>query len=380
MSITKAAGKATIWVPITGLGIFAIASGYLMSLIPLVLDQNQFPAQTAGWMASSYYLGLLLGAVIVEAIIAKIGHRQSMVGFLALTALTVGGMMLWSHPNIWVFLRLVAGIAVAGVFVVIESWLLICDSAKQRTRRLSLYMLVLYGGTALGQLLISALGASGQAPFILIITMLLVSLLPPMLVRGAKPPVTEHQAMRWKDIRALNKAALFGCFISGMLLGPIYGLLPLFLTQQRMNEAQVGVVMTAVVVGGMLVQPIISLFAGRGKKIWQIACCALLGVIAVEGVIMSGSSQMTVISYMMLGMASFAIYPIAISLACDDIRPEQVVSATQICLLGYGVGSVAGPLMAGAMLSMMPYYLLACMVATFASLVMGKNRTLAMPQ
>jgi uncharacterized membrane protein YcaP (DUF421 family) len=49
-------------------------------------------------------------------------------------------------------------------------------------------------------------------------------------------------------------------------------------------------------------------------------------------------------------MSSFALYPIAITLACDNLDSSFIVAATQVMLFSYSVGSAMGPIAAGTML------------------------------
>jgi MFS family permease len=53
----------------------------------------------------------------------------------------------------------------------------------------------------------------------------------------------------------------------------------------------------------------------------------------------------------LLGMSTFALYPIAITLACDNLASNKIVSATQMMLFCYSIGSVGGPLVANHFLS-----------------------------
>lgn len=72
-------------------------------------------------------------------------------------------------------------------------------------------------------------------------------------------------------------------------------------------------------------------------------------------------------SYFILGAASFALYPIAISLACDKLPSTKIVSATEVMLLCYSLGSVAGPLLALSLSDKghgMMIYLAICLLST----------------
>ncbi|MGL6026870.1 MAG: MFS transporter, partial [Vibrio sp.] len=51
-----------IAVPVLALTLYAIAAGYLMSLVPLMLPYYQLEASLASWLASGFYAGLLVGA------------------------------------------------------------------------------------------------------------------------------------------------------------------------------------------------------------------------------------------------------------------------------------------------------------------------------
>ncbi|MBP0685565.1 YbfB/YjiJ family MFS transporter, partial [Mycobacterium tuberculosis] len=86
------------------------------------------------------YLGLLIGALCIERVVVKIGHRLAFIGFLALLIISVIAQLISPTATMWLIARFVAGMAVAGVFVVVESWLLMANTAKARAKRLGLYM------------------------------------------------------------------------------------------------------------------------------------------------------------------------------------------------------------------------------------------------
>ena len=107
--------------PVIGLSFFAIASGFLMSLIPLSLFAFKLDENLAPWLASIFYLGLLIGATTIERIVVKVGHRFAFILFLSLLILSVLAQLALPNAISWLIARFIAGIAVAGVFVVVES-------------------------------------------------------------------------------------------------------------------------------------------------------------------------------------------------------------------------------------------------------------------
>ncbi|SUC27891.1 Uncharacterized MFS-type transporter ycaD [Providencia rustigianii] len=339
------------FVPVAGLTLFAVASGYLMSLIPLSMGSFNIDTQYAGWLASAYYIGLLIGSMLIEPVIARVGHRIAFIGFLLMLAATV--VLLPWMPTIeaWLPNRLIAGVAVAGIFVVVESWLLIGDNPKARAKRLSFYMTSLYGGTTLGQLAIGFIGTQGVYPFIVVLGMLLLAVLPPLLFRQGQPASGLHQKLSLKQITRLSKPAIIGCMVSGIVMGTIYGLMPLSLKKDNFSTDQVGVLMASIILGGMLIQPIISKLSVVMSKTLLLAMVSLLGVFAMGLIYISSDYIVMIVGLALLGMSSFALYPIAITLACDKLDSSFIVAATQVMLFSYSIGSAMGPVVAGSLLS-----------------------------
>ena len=81
--------------------------------------------------------------------------------------------------------------------------------------------------------------------------------------------------------------------------------------------------------------------------------------------------------YLLLGACSFALYPVAIALACDGLPVTKIVAATEFMLLSYSIGSVAGPLLAantGITSQGLPVYLAVCLIATSLYMLLSSNR------
>lgn len=375
--LNQSTQKNSLFVPVAGLSLFALASGYLMSLIPLSLTFFELNTSLAPLLASIFYLGLLLGAPCIAPIVARIGHSKAFILFLNILLCSVVAMILIPQSGVWLASRLVAGFAVAGVFVVVESWLLMVDTQKQRAKRLGLYMTALYGGTAIGQLAIDYLGTAGNLPYLVIMGLLAAASLPALLVKRGQPIASEQQSMSLSGLKNLSQPAIVGCLVSGLLLGPIYGLLPIYVAIDMALDRQTGLFMALIILGGMLVQPLVSYLSPRVNKSGLIMGFCLLGTAALF-LLTQYSNMSLIIGFLLLGASAFALYPIAISLACDDLPASQIVSATQVMLLSYSIGSVIGPLAAsgfGQMEYGLLIYLGICCVLTssylFAQLVIN---------
>ncbi|WP_259651252.1 MFS transporter [Shewanella sp. KT0246] len=381
--ITQNNVESNIVPPVVGLTFFAVASGFLMSLIPLSVTYFDIDLSLIPWLASVFYFGLLVGATCIQRVIKRLGHRRSFISFLTLVALTVVVMILVPHQVTWLVARFVAGMAVAGVFVVVESWLLMANCPKQRAKRLGLYMAALYGGSAVGQLAISVFGTDGIQPYLCVLLLLFMATLAPILMRSGQPHSHDQQSISRNEIRHINRPAIIGCMVSGLLLGPIYGLMPSYLTHTSAFSDHTGLLMASIIMGGMLVQPIASAMSTRMSKSLLMAIFCMLGCLAVMGVLESSTLAMMGFSLLLLGASSFALYPIAITLACDHLPIEKMVSATEMMLLCYSVGSVLGPLLATTFTETgngLIIYLGVCLITTSIYMLMKSAETISSGQ
>jgi len=71
-----APAKPRVSVPVIALGFYAVASGYLMSLIPLMLSHYGLDTAMASWLPSSFYAGLLVGALSIEPLVTRVGYKH----------------------------------------------------------------------------------------------------------------------------------------------------------------------------------------------------------------------------------------------------------------------------------------------------------------
>ncbi|MDN3702086.1 MFS transporter [Vibrio artabrorum] len=355
-----------ITVPVIALSFYAIASGYLMSSLPLMLSEYGLDKNLSSWLASAFYAGLLAGTLLIERAIARVGHKDAFVIALSVFIATILVLPLIPHQAVWLFARFVAGVAVAGIFVIVESWLMSGDES-QRAKRLAIYMCSLYGGSAVGQLGIGYLGITGGVPFIAMFTLLFGAIIVLMYGQATPPQIHDAQSLSLKQISKLSHSALIGCIVSGLTLGAIYGLMPVELAQRNIAHEDIGGLMALVIIGGMAVQPMVTWLSHHVGQVLLMALFCLLGVASIGVLTINHDFYVLGMSLFVLGMATFALYPIAINLGCRNLDPNYLVSVTQIMLLCYSIGSVVGPIVADSFMNSQAglfTYLFASLLAT----------------
>ena len=337
-----------------------------MSSLPLMLSEYGLESSLSSWLASAFYAGLLAGTLLIERAIAKVGHQRAFVLCLSVFIATILVLPLLPNAAVWLAARFIAGISVAGIFVIVESWLM-SGEESQRAKRLAIYMCSLYGGSAIGQLGIGYLGITGGVPFIAMFTLLFGAIIVLLYGQATAPQMHDAQTLSLKQISKLSHSALIGCIVSGLTLGAIYGLMPVELEQRNIAHEDIGGLMALVIIGGMAVQPVVTWLSKYVGQVLLMALFSLMGVASIAVLTLNAGLYVLGMSLFALGMATFALYPIAINLGCRNLDPSYLVSVTQVMLLCYSIGSVAGPIVADSFMDSQAglfTYLFASLLAT----------------
>jgi MFS family permease len=339
--------------PLSGLFIFSLASGYLMTLIPLQQHEIIKASQNLiGLTASAFYFGLLIASFNVETIVTRIGHIRSFAGFMAILCSSTLALGLSENQIIWILLRFIAGMATAGAYVVIESWLLVSSSPKTRGRVVSIYMISLYGAQAIGQIFIGIFPKDSLTPLILIGILLAISICPPVMSRLPHPEIESPSKLNLFKLFKLTPSGFLGCFIAGVVLGAFYGLLPIYSANVlHHSDEKLSWFMTFALFGGMLLQfPVgyLSDYLDRRKVLIGISilgCCLCTMMMLYNS---THTTQLALIFF--IGGTAFTLYPVAISHASDHLSANDIVAGAQALLLSYSFGSCIGPLIASRLM------------------------------
>lgn len=336
-----------VFSPLLSLFIFTLGSGLLTTLVALKLHDIGSGSLMIGSMAGAYYAGLALGSFRIERFIVRVGHIRAFAAFassLAVIAILHG---LWVEAWFWLLLRLAGGFATAGLFIVIESWLLSMANIDIRGRVLALYMVALYGAQAGGQFFIKFADHSILVPFAIAAMLSSLSVIPLAMTYVSSPKVDEPSTLSLKKLYQTSASGVIGCFSSGLILGAVYGLMPIFLVKASSGSGEIAVFMSLIIFGGMALQyPVGRLSDIIERRSVLILICVLTILTSLALIFGAQFWWLSALMLFLFGGFVFTMYPLSISHACDSLAHKDIVAGTQGLLLAYSVGATLGPLFA----------------------------------
>lgn len=184
-----------------------LGSGLLGTLLGFRMALDGHPSVVTGLVMAGYYAGLVAGARLCPRIVRRVGHIRAFAAFGALNCAVVMLHGLFVAPPAWGVLRVFTGIAMMGIYMVVESWLNERAPREIRGRLFSVYMVTTFAGLGLGQFMLVIGVPGGTEQFLMVGMLFALCLIPIALTRAVHPRPVE--ALHF-NIRRLLQLAPFG--------------------------------------------------------------------------------------------------------------------------------------------------------------------------
>ncbi|MBN8727060.1 MAG: MFS transporter [Xanthomonadales bacterium] len=325
--------------------------GLLHTLVALHGEALGFPVAMIGLLTSAYYAGFLAGTWTVPMLIHRIGHIRAFAFLTAAVAIVVLLQAIGSAYALWLLLRLLQGLLLVGLYTIIESWLNAAAAPAHRSSVFAIYMMLNLGAGAASQQFLHV-GSAAVVLFCVVAILFCAAGLPVSLAAQRQPAMQPGSRPQLRRLWRAAPTALAASLVSGLMLGALWGLLPLYAVSRGLDAAAVGTYMTVAIAGGVALQWPLGRFSDR---IDRRLALALISFVAAAAAILNlwfpggGQVAMLVLVFAFGGM-SFALYPIAVAHLVDYVERDQLVSASSTVLLVNGIGSALGPLLAGTLM------------------------------
>jgi MFS family permease len=322
-------------------------NGPLGTLIGVRLEGAGTSPAVIGLVMASYFGGLTLGSLFAHRVVTGYGHIRAFTAFASALSGIVLIYALHFNPLLWGALRLSEGFCMAGLFICVESWLNHAATKETRGKVLAFYMICLYSGQAGGQFIMNLQDASGFLLFILVSILISFAAIPVALTRVAPPALPHVQGLSFYRLYQASPLGMVGTVVSGLVLGSFYSLGPVFARENGLDLSQTGLLMSAVIFGGVLLQ----LPVGRLSDIFdrRLVIVAVLGATAVvsagTAVLIDPRSAALYLVALIFGGVSFALYPLCVAHMNDHLDATARVSASGGLILAYSAGATLGPLL-----------------------------------
>tara|TARA_R110001632_G_scaffold3696_3_gene16341 strand:- start:21807 stop:23084 length:1278 start_codon:yes stop_codon:yes gene_type:complete len=333
--------------------ILLVGHGLQLTVVPLYAISLGWEADLIGYIGSSYFLGFVLGCLTVPRLVARVGHIRVFTVLVALFTASLLFIGLVDNFVLWLLARCLIGwgiAGIAGIYMVIESWLNDKTSIEHRGSVLSVYTVISLSAICVGQLLVGFdLGYAGL--FMLAAALLVLGIVPVGLTRRAAPQPIPAVSFSFRRLFAVSQVAMVGAFFGGLVTGGFWALGPVIADANQLSAGQVGVFMAVTILGGTALQLPVGRLSDRIDRRYVITGLAVVAVLTSIAAIMldSRTPEVIYVTMFLLGGLSFPLYSLCLAHANDntDLSIMEVGSGV---LMMNSVGSILGPLIVSFLL------------------------------
>lgn len=363
---------------LSGVALLLLGNGLLNTLLTLRGVAEGYSTTMLGLIMSGYFVGFLLGTWLATPLVRRIGHIRAFACCAALAAIAALLHLLLIDPWVWLLLRVLYGLALVTLYMVIESWLNAKAPNEKRGQVFALYMAVNLGALALAQQLLHLADPVQFTLFAIAAILISAALMPITLTRQAQPSLPETPPSNLRQLWNIAPLAIVAAGLSGLAMGGFWGMAPVYASLAGFDTSGVGLLMTATILGGALLQWPIGIYSDRHDRRQVLLWVVILAVALALIMSLLPAGPWLLGAIFIWGGLAFAIYPIAVAQLIDQLHSDEILSGSASLLMVNGIGSVCRPLLAGVLMeqlgaSALPLYF-ACTLGLLAAYTLYRLR------
>jgi MFS family permease len=273
-------------------------------------------------------------------------------------------------------IRLIFGVAIAGLFTVSESWILSEAQDSARGQVIGIYMTTLTITFGLGPLIVARTGNQSFAPWLIAIACLASGFL---VIAKVKLKSTTRDEAHSSMLSVVTKIPLVFLFLGSVAMFEnimipfftIYGMrsgLSLAAASNLLGFSIIACALTYYPTGRLA-----DRWSRRGvviiTLILAITCALLLAIEVTKWTAWPIA--------LLLRTGGFGLYGVAMTVMGDKLKGAELITGSSLLTLMWGIGGIAGPPIAGTAIdyfgiNALPFLIAAPFIICFAALALNK--------
>jgi MFS family permease len=367
--------NATLLAAISAIACCEIAIGFMTQIIPLTMDADGISARLIGFNTAMGQLGVFLCGLALPLMTRRVSSRTIVLASIALLILTLLLFAFTRPLYAWYAIRFANGFGIAALFTLSETWITVAAGTARRARVMGIYTTVLTISFGVVPFIIGVTGFSTALPWLIGAASLSLGFLVVFSIRGEAPDATDKGQ---GFLNVLRRApALYICILVtttfeaiSLTFFTIYGM------RNGMTYVTASQVLGAGIVGCLLFfYPIGQLadYWSRGRT--AIICASVAVVCAVLTAWTIATPAIWPVT-ILVRAGAFGVYIVAMTAIGDSFDGTDLVSASALVAMAWGVGGMIGAPLAGIVIDQMGINALPWMMAgcyAIALLAMALN-------
>lgn len=332
-----------------GIALLLLGTGLQGTLLGLRAVEEQFSVSVIGYVMSFYFAGFAIGTYLCPSLIRRVGHIRAFTAMAAVASSIAMAYILFVDPYVWSLFRILTGICAVGLFMIVESWINTLAPNNLRGQFFSAYMVVTFLALACSQYLLLIGSVTDYILFAIMAMLISSSLLPIALTKIEQPRIVETPKLHLVSVYRQSPLGVIGTFTSGFVLGAFLTMTPVYSSQIGVDKNSIAWLMSTTIFGGAMLQWPIGKLSDHVDRRIVLGLATFSAAILALIIFFNGNHANFgfYAIYFLYGGLAFSIYSLSVAHINDRLHADQALDASKNLLQLYGIGAVAGPLLAG---------------------------------
>ena len=336
-----------------GSAFLLFAGGINGLILPLRGTEEGFSALALGLLGTGWAVGYVSGCLLVPRQVSRVGHIRAFSVMAGLASVSILLSLLLIFAPAWIILRALAGFCFAGAAMIVESWLNDQTEPKNRGKVFGVYTMINLAASTAGQMALTLGDSSSHEFFVIGAIFYALALVPTAVTHQTAPQPLARARLDLKALRRNSPLAVVAVVMVGVSNSAFGTLGAVFGAQSGLSVPTIALFMSLALVAGAACQVPLGVLSDRmDRRHVLIALAVTAAVVDIIIVVLRPESPALLLTLVAIfGASIFGMYPVIVAHANDHAAPNTSLQTSGGLLLLFGLGSIAGPLLAGGLMT-----------------------------
>ena len=319
-----------------------------MPLLSLILEQRATASWLIGFNNAAAPAGLLIATIFMPRIVEWLGTMYAL--YLGFVLMVVSIALLPVFDNVWAWfpLRFLLGIGTALHWVVSETWINTLADDRSRGRVMAVYVTSLSAAYLAGLPVLLVVGTHGILPFVIVVAILCVAVLPLVMARNLAPRISTQAGFGLLAAARRAPATMVAALVDGAVMGALFVFFLIYASRQSYTEDQAIVLLIVMAAGSVMLQFPVGMLADRfDKRILLIVFAAAISLFTIAFPFVLHHPWLLWPTLFLWGGITGGIYTCGLAQIGQRFRASELAPANATFIFLYELGHLVGPPAAG---------------------------------
>ena len=319
-----------------------------MPLLSLILEERGTASWLIGLSNAAGPAGLLIATIFMPRIVEWLGTMYALYVGFALMVVSIALLPVFDNVWAWFPLRFTLGIGTALHWVVSETWINTLADNRNRGRVMAVYVTALSAAYLAGLPVLLVVGIHGILPFVIVVAILCLAVLPLVLARNLAPRISTQAGFGLLAAARRAPATMVAALVDGAVMGALFVFFLIYAGRQSYTQDAAIVLLIVMAAGNVMLQFPVGMLADRfDKRILLIIFAVAISLFTIVFPFVLHHPWLVWPTLFVWGGVMGGIYTCGLAQIGQRFRPSELAPANATFIFVYELGHLVGPPVAG---------------------------------